>query len=86
MAAPSLADATFVNKLGRAYAKVLRRLGRCIYPLNLNPSPAVENFELWGILRNRSTTKNKWELTPSQAKTGDGPSRGNPSDFATVSD
>ena len=61
---PSWANATLGNTLGHAYAKVLRRVGRCICPLYLTPPVVAGNFELWGIPRTRTVSLNKWEITP----------------------
>ena len=84
MAEPPWANATMINRLGRAYAEVSRRLGRCIYSFYLIRSTAAEIFGFRGIPHTRIVALNKWELTPFRAKSGDGPSCGRRSDPDTV--
>ena len=45
------ATVTLVNRRGKAYARALRRIGQCLFPLFFSPAMSAGIFELWGISR-----------------------------------
>ena len=55
----SWANASLAHKMGKAYAKVLRQIGRCLFPPFLTLATSAEIFELWGSLSPRIVTVNQ---------------------------
>ena len=62
LVAPSWANVGLVNRLGRPYAAVLRRGGRCPLPLFLTPTTSDGISELGGISRPRMATLRNYDL------------------------
>ena len=58
VAGPSWAIEPWISKMGAAFASVLRRIGRLMFPLHLTPSMASDIFEFPVHLRARWITLN----------------------------